>query len=127
MEAVAIVTALAALQVFWFAYLVGVERTKHSIPPPAMTGHPDFERMFRIHQNTVEQLVIFLPGLWLFGWYVHPLIGAGIGLVFIAGRFIYRASYMKDPASRLPGFGISALATVSLVLGGLVGAVIDLL
>ena len=127
MEVVAIVTALAALQVFWFSYMVGQQRAKHGIQPPAMTGHPDFERMFRIHQNTVEQLVVFLPGLWLFGWYVHALIGATIGAVFIIGRFVYRAGYMKDPKSRLPGFGISALATVTLVLGGLIGAVLDLL
>ncbi len=124
MEALAIVTALAGLQAFYFAYEVGRQRVKHEVPAPSMSGHDDFMRAFRVHQNTVEQLVIFLPGLWLFGYYVSPEIGAILGLVFIAGRFMYRGGYMKGASQRGPGFAVTAIAMMALVLGGLIGAIV---
>ena len=125
MEPIAIVTVLALLQLFIFAFQVGKQRAKHGIKAPAISGDADFERMFRVHQNTLEQLVVFIPALWLFGYYVHALIGAGIGLVFIIARFVYRGSYLKDPSTRTAGFGIGALAMMVLLLGGLIGAVVS--
>lgn len=126
MEAVAIVTALAVMQLFWFSYLVGKERVKHGVHAPAMSGHPDFERASRVHQNTAEQLIILLPGLWLFAYYIQPLIAAGLGAVFIVGRMIYRSSYLADPGKRSAGFGIGAVPMAVLVVGGLIGAAMQL-
>ncbi len=125
MEAIAVVTVLAVFQSFSFAFLVGKQREKHGIKAPAITGEAEFERAFRIHQNTVEQLVIFIPALWLFGHYVHGLIGAGLGLVFIVSRFLYRKSYLNDPTTRTAGFGIGALIMMILLLGGLIGAILS--
>lgn len=125
MEPVAIVTALALAQYFWFAYAVAAARVRHGIPPPATAGHPELERSFRIQQNTLEQLLVLLPALWIFGWYVHGLVAAGLGLVFIAGRFVYRKSYLQDPATRRLGFGIGALATLVLLAGGAIGALVS--
>lgn len=127
MELIAIVTVLAGLQAFVFAFQTGQQRVKHNVAAPAMSGHPDVERAIRVHANTVEQLVILLPALWIFAYYVHAQIGAALGLVFIVGRFIYRAGYMQDPSKRSTGFGISALAMMVLAIGGLVGAVMALL
>jgi hypothetical protein len=45
---------------------VGRARVKYKIPAPQTSGDPDFERVFRVQQNTLEQLVLFLPALWLF-------------------------------------------------------------
>lgn len=126
MEYVAIVTVLALLQAFYFSFQVGQQRVKHGINAPATAGNPEFERAFRVHQNTVEQLVLFVPALWMFAHFVRADVAAGIGLFFIIGRFIYRGAYMEDPAKRSSGFGIGALAVVVLMLGGLVGAVMDL-
>ena len=78
MELIAIVTGLAVLQAFFFAFQVGGARVKFGVDAPAISGNPDFERVFRVHANTVEQLVIFLPGLWMFGYYVNAMIGAGL-------------------------------------------------
>lgn len=103
MESVALVTALALVQFFYFGYAVSMARMRHGIEAPATTGHPDFDRNFRIHQNTLEQLIVFLPALWIFGWYVHGLIAALLGLVFIAGRHLYRARYLEDPEKRALG------------------------
>jgi len=60
--------------------------------------------------------------LWMFGYYVNGQIGAGIGLLFIIGRFVYRSAYLGEPKSRSAGFGIGALAMVVLVVGGMIGA-----
>jgi len=121
MELIAIVTGLAVLQAFYFAFQVGQARVKHGVNAPAISGSADFDRAFRIHANTIEQLVIFLPGLWMFGYYVNEQIGAGIGLLFIVGRFVYRSAYLGDPKSRSAGFGIGAFSMVVLVGGGMIG------
>ena len=122
MELIAIVTGLAVLQCFFFAFQVGQARQKHGIDAPTISGNPEFERAFRIHANTIEQLVVFLPGLWMFGYYVNVQVGAGIGVLFIIGRFVYRSAYLGDPKNRTAGFGIGALTMVVLVVGGMIGA-----
>ena len=123
MEAVAIVTIIALAQYVFFAIQVGAMRAKHGVNAPAVTGHQEFERMFRIQQNTMEQLVAFIPALWIFAWLVNPLWGAGFGVVFIIGRFIYWSSYRKDPASRGAGFTITFLPTVVMLVWSLIDAV----
>ncbi len=127
MELIAIVTGLAVLQAFFFAFQVGQARVKHEVDAPATSGNPDFDRVFRVHANTIEQLVVFLPGLWMFGYYVNAQIGAGIGLLFIIGRFVYRGSYLGDPKNRAAGFGIGALSMMVLVVGGMIGAGMNLM
>ncbi|MCP5090224.1 MAG: MAPEG family protein [Gammaproteobacteria bacterium] len=122
MDLVAIVTILALGQFVLFSIQVGSMRGKHGIKAPAMSGHPEFERMFRIQQNTMEHLVVFVPALWIFARYVNPMWAAGMGLVFIVGRFIYRSSYLKDPASRSMGFTITFLPTAVMLVWGLIGA-----
>jgi len=126
-EYVAIVTGLALLQAFIFAFLVGKERVNHEIAAPAISGAPEFDRAFRAHQNTVEQLVIFVPALWMFAHFVRADIAAGIGLVFVISRHIYREAYVRDPAKRSAGFSIGALAMMTLLIGGMAGAVMNLL
>ncbi|ANO51656.1 MAPEG family protein [Woeseia oceani] len=127
MEAVAIVTGLALLQLFVFAFQVGKMRVKHGVKAPAVSGHEEFERMFRVHMNTLEQIVIFLPALWLFALYVNPLIAAGLGLLFIIGRFVYRASYLVDPGKRSMGFTLGWLPMMALLIGGMIGALLKML
>ena len=127
MEFVAIVTSLALLQVFVFAYQVGQQRVKHGVRAPEVHGAPEFERAFRVHQNTIEQLVIFIPALWIFASYWRADIAAGLGLVFVISRQVYRNAYIADPAKRSAGFGVGAAAMTILMLGGLVGAVMNLI
>jgi len=122
MEAIAIVTILALGQFIWFSVQVGSMRGKHQVKAPAVSGADEFERAFRIQQNTMEQLVVFVPALWIFGYLVNPYWGAGIGLVFVVGRFVYRSSYLKDPASRGPGFMITFIPTAVMLVWSLVVA-----
>ena len=126
-ELVALVTSLALLQTFVFAFQVGQARVKYGVKAPETSGKDKFERIFRVHQNTVEQLVIFLPALWMFAYFVRADVAAGLGLIFIIGRQVYRSEYLNDPASRSPGFGIGAAVTSILILGSLIGALLDAL
>jgi uncharacterized membrane protein YecN with MAPEG domain len=123
MPYVAIVTVLALLEFFWFSVRVGKAREKFGIAAPATSGNDIFERHFRVHMNTQEQLVLFLPALWIFAYFISPLWAAGLGVVFIVGRVIYANAYVRDPKSRSLGFGMSALPTFILLAGILVWAV----
>ena len=126
MEAVAVVTILALIQYFVFGYQVGVMRGKHGVKAPAITGAPEFERMFRVQQNTLEQLVMFVPAIWIYAYFGNPLWAAAIGLVFIVGRFIYKRSYVADASKRSTGFTISVVAVSVLLVAGLFAAGKDL-
>ncbi len=126
MAYVDIVTALALLQFIVFGFRVGGARGKYGIKAPATTGNEVFERYFRVQQNTLELLIAFIPGLYLFAHYFNPLWAAAIGLIYLIGREIYAASYVKDPAKRSAGFGLSSLPTLILVAGGLIGAALRL-
>ncbi|HEV7157983.1 MAG TPA: MAPEG family protein [Caulobacteraceae bacterium] len=115
----ALVTVLALLVYFYMGLRVGQGRSKYNIVAPAVSGHPEFERAFRIHANTLEWLPLFLVSLWLFSFYVGDLWAAGVGVLWIVGRVLYLAGYTKAAAARGPGFGIQALATAILLFGSL--------
>ena len=122
MPLVAAVVILAVLQFFWFGILVGRARTRYQVPPPATTGNEIFERYFRVQQNTLEQLVIFIPSIWTFANYVSATWAAVLGVVFVVGRQLYQLGYVADPKKRFAGFGLSALPNLLLALGALAGA-----
>ena len=84
-----------------------------------MTGHPDFERVYRVQMNTLEWMPIFLPSLWLFAIYISDPIAAALGLVWIAGRVLYLAGYSKAVEKRSPGFAVQAIAVIILWAGSL--------
>lgn len=120
---VTLVTILSLLVFCWMLARVGQARTKFGVSAPATTGHPEFERHFRVHMNTLEGLVIYLPSLWMFAFYVNNYAAAGLGLLWIVGRLIYAVSYVKSAESRSLGFGIQGLATIVLLLGALAGVI----
>jgi uncharacterized MAPEG superfamily protein len=121
MQLVAFVILLVLLEYVVFGLLVGRARGKYGVNAPATAGHPVFERYFRVHYNTLEQLVVFVPSMWLYGTYVSPSWAAGLGLVYILGRFTYLVGYIADPRKREIGFGLSALPLLILLLGALWG------
>jgi glutathione S-transferase len=127
MAYVDIVTALAVLQFLVFGFRVGSARGRYGVRAPAVTGNETFERYFRVQQNTLEQLIVFLPGLYLYSHYWSPLVAAGLGAVYLIGREVYALTYVRDPAKRGPGYGLTFLPTVVLVLGGLFGAIRQLI
>lgn len=122
MDWLALVALVALLQYFYFGILVGRSRTRTGIAAPAVTGDPVFERTFRVQQNSLEQLVIFLPAAYLFAHYVSAAAAAALGVVYVVGRALYAAGYIRDASERGKGFLLTVLAQAVLVLGALFGA-----
>ncbi|MBM4334927.1 MAG: MAPEG family protein [Deltaproteobacteria bacterium] len=123
MDYLGIVTVLALFEYLAFSIMVGRARVTYGIKAPATTGHEIFERFYRVHQNTLEQLVLFLPALWVFGTHVSEKWGAILGLLFIVGRAVYARGYLANPERRGIGFLIGFVANGILLIGGLVGAI----
>ncbi len=119
----ALVTMLAVAFYFFTSTQVARARYKYGVKLPAITGNPDFERVFRVQMNTLEWLPIFLPSLWLFAIYISDAIAAAIGAVWIVGRVVYMIGYTKSVPGRGPGFGIQAFAVIVLWFGA-IGAVV---
>jgi len=119
----ALITCLAIALYFLTSIRVAKARAAFGIKAPATSGHPDFERVFRVQMNTLEWLPIFLPSLWLFAIYISDPVAAVIGLVWIAGRILYMTGYSQAAEKRGRGFRIQAMATGILWLGAL-GAIV---
>jgi glutathione S-transferase len=119
----ALVTCLAISLYFFTSIRVSQARVTFGIKVPAITGNPDFERVFRVQMNTLEWMPIFLPSLWLFAIYVNDPIAAAIGLVWIGGRILYMTGYSQAAERRGRGFGIQAMATGILWVGALGGII----
>jgi uncharacterized membrane protein YecN with MAPEG domain len=120
---IALVILLALLEYMVFGFLVGGARARYKISAPATTGHPDFERTFRVHYNTLELLVAFIPAIWLFGLYLNPRWGAIIGAVFLVGRALYAVGYIRAPEKREIGAMLSFASVAVLLFGALFGVI----
>lgn len=114
-----IVIALVAIQFLVFGMQVGAARGRYGIKAPATSGHDVFDRYFRVQQNSLESLVVFLPGLYLFSGHVSADWAAALGVLYLIGRQLYAIAYVKNPSSRGPGYAISMGAAAVLLGGGL--------
>lgn len=116
-----LVTLLALLEFLAFGFLVGKARVTYGVRAPAMSGHEMFERYFRVHYNTLELLIMFVPALWIAAMYWNPMWMAGIGAIYLFGRLLYLQGYVRDPKTRSIGFGLSMGPILVLVIAALVG------
>ena len=120
------VIVIALLQLMFFSALVDRAREQYGVKAPATTGHEIFERYNRAHLNSIEQIVLFLPAIFLFAGFFDPRIAAALGALYVVGRTVYFVSYVRSPGSRSLGFGIGMLAVVLLLGGSVVGIVMRL-
>ena len=120
---VTLVIVLALLEYLVFGLLVGRARGTYGVHAPAITGHPVFERYMRIHQNTLEQLVVFVPAVWLYAMYMSAKVAALLGLVFVASRALYAVTYLRDPRMRTAGIASTWVVLYVLLGGAAIGAV----
>lgn len=120
-----IVTVVALIVYFLITINVGRARFKYNVVAPATSGDPNFERALRVQQNTLEQIIFFLPLLWLFCFYVNPIWGSAIGGLWIIGRIIYALGYYQAAEKRTIGFAISSLSTLALLVGSLFGMTME--
>ena len=123
MELVYVTIVLALLEYVVMGALVGRARAKYGIHAPAMTGHPAFERTNRVHVNTLENLIIFIPAVLLFASYVSVRWAAILGVVFVVARVVYAVGYLSAAEKRSIGAGITGIVDIVLVVGALIGLV----
>lgn len=118
------VAMAAVIQYLVFGGLVGRARTRYGVKAPAVTGHEQFERLYRVQMNTLELLVALLPALYVAGRYWPAWAVAGLGAVYLVGRLLYWRGYVTQPASRALGFMLSIGPVFTLAIAGLVPAVL---
>ncbi|MDX1919587.1 MAG: MAPEG family protein [Candidatus Caenarcaniphilales bacterium] len=122
-----LVTILAILMYLVIGINVGRTRTKHKIFPPATTGHPEVERAFRAHQNTLEALIMFLPLLWIFSIYLSSFYGMILGFVWIIGRIAFAVGYTIEANKRFVGFAISVTVIFVYLIGSLIAVIKEII
>lgn len=123
MEYVALVTLLLLCQFIFFMGLVGKARAAGDVQAPAVTGDEKFERANRVHINTLEQLMITLPAMWVCAYYFSPILAAALGLAFLVGRALYARAYAADPSNRGTGMMIGFVANAAMIATGLWGTI----
>ncbi len=126
MAFVTIIAMLALIEYLYFGIQVGGARGRAGIQAPAVTGDPAFERAFRAHQNTLEQLVVFLPSLYACGYFVGEIYAVAGGVGFLVGRAVYFRAYAADAEKRGPGMMMTMLSNIALLLAGLIGALLSI-
>jgi glutathione S-transferase len=123
-HALQLVILLALLEYTILGVMVGRARQRYGVEAPATTGNPDFERYYRVHVNTLEALIVFLPAVLIFSTVVNYHFGVALGILFIIARIIYANGYISAPARRAPGAIATAIINVILVLGSIIWIVI---
>lgn len=118
-----LVVLLTVLLLFAVTLLTGRARAKYAIKAPATSGHPMFERAYRIQMNTLEHAVIFLPALWLAARWGNPTWAGILGLVWLLGRVWYVLAYLCDPVHRGPPFGLGMIALMLMIVLAIWGVI----
>lgn len=121
MNYVILVILIALLQYIFFTARTGFLRGKYKVEAPKCEGEEIWERMFRVQQNTLEQLVIFIPGMLAFAHMISVTWALLPGLLYLIGRQLYSHQYIADPKSRAPGMILTFFSNIALVLGALIG------
>ena len=117
---------LAAIAVYGWTFVnAGRARVIHKVRAPSMDGPAEFLRAIRVQANTLEQLPLFLPPLWLCAWFLGDAWAAAGGVAWCIGRIIYAWCYYRNPKSRTLGFIIGGLASVFLMVGTVVGLLLQ--
>jgi glutathione S-transferase len=127
MDFVNLIILLALVEYSAFVMIVGATREKYGVPAPATTGHDDWERLYRIQVNTAEQLVLFIPSIYAFAYYVSELWAVGIGCVFLIGRITYFYGYRQSAEKRMPGAIMTTFPNYIMIIGSIIGLAMKLL
>jgi len=100
---------------------VGRARGKYQIKAPAVSGNELFERAYRTQLNTIENVLMFLPALWLYAIFIGDKGAGDSGVIWLIARVWYAIAYQQNPAKRGLGFLISILVVAGLWAGAAYG------
>jgi len=123
---VTLIIVLAIIEVMVLGVMVGRGRAKYGVPAPATSGHPDWERLNRAHQNSIEQLVIFIPLLFAYCFNAGLTTGIMLGVVYLVARMIYAAGYIRDAGQRSIGAMLTFIVQAWLALGAVIGVIVKI-
>jgi glutathione S-transferase len=123
----ALATSLIVLGYSITVGMAGYTRQKYKIAPPAMTGHIEFEKANRVQMNNLENLIAFLPMLWVFAFFNSAFWSGVLGLIWLLGRTIYSIGYYRDVKSRAFGSIFYAPASLILLFGSIYSIVMLML
>jgi glutathione S-transferase len=126
MLAIELVIIIALVEYLVMAFNVGRARTTYGIKAPAVTGHPTFERLFRVQQNMLEQVIVFIPALLNFCHRVSVRWGVILGVLFLIARPLHAIGYVRDPEQRVYGAVLTFVVNATLVIGSLIGLLLAL-
>jgi glutathione S-transferase len=124
---VALISLVSLVLCIAFAIAVSRARVTYKIAAPAMSGNAAFERVVRVHANTVDNLAPFLVALWLCALLFSPVAAIVLGSIWLIARLWYALAYYRDADKRVPAFGLSIAVTVLLIIGALIGVVRDVM
>lgn len=116
---IALITLLTLVLMFATGVIVAQARGRYQVRAPAVSGHPLFERAYRVQMNTIEQVLLFLPSLWLAHGHGYTRVAAIVGAVWLLARTGYVITYLRDPAKRGLSFTVALICTATLM--GLAG------
>lgn len=105
-----VITLLICMQMVVTGINVGRARVRYGIKAPALTGHEMFERAYRIQMNTLENVSLLLPALWVNAGFISDRGAAALGALWLISRVWYAIAYQNDPAKRGSAFGLSMFA-----------------
>jgi glutathione S-transferase len=109
------------------AQMVSAARLKYKIKAPKTQGHDEFEKTYRAHLNTMEQLVLVLPTMWFFALLVSANAAGILGILWGISRIVYAYGYAKNNTIKLTGGIVGAVISLIFLLGAAYGAMIGLL
>ena len=115
------ITLLTILLMFGLTFNVGRARGKFQVRAPAVSGHEHFERAYRIQLNTIENVLMFLPALWLYAIFIGDKGAGDSGVIWLIARAWYAIAYQLNPAKRGFAFLISILVVAGLWTGAAYG------
>ena len=83
---------------------------------PEIYSDRNFMIAYRNQMNFLENLILFLPTMWIFAYSVSDGLAAVIGSGYVMGRVLYARNYPRDYA-HARGFQISLACLVFLLVG----------
>ena len=109
---------------WWLAMRVFKARSEFADPAtnaalfhsPEIYSDRNFMIAYRNQMNFLENLILFLPTMWIFAYNVSDGLAAVIGSGYVMGRVLYARNYPRDYA-HARGFQISLACLVFLLVG----------
>jgi glutathione S-transferase len=101
-------------------------RIKHKVEPPHLEGPAAFQRIVRVQMNTLEQLALHLPLLWISAFAMDDVFAAAFGIIWTFGRVIYARGYYAKANRRMKGFYITVTINIVLFVGAITGTIASL-